>query len=161
MEFWDRDHWERRDFWLSDPATTNNRMALASAIGSLGALTGRCKVTFVSDSTYLVKGASEWMHGWKKRGWKRKAGPIENLDLWKRLDPLASYHDMTWEWVKGHAGHPKNEYVNMLAIRAAQELTHSGGPVPSGFEEWLNEEREKDRYMDYFEFEPPAYATEP
>ena len=156
MEYWDGELWVRRDIWVSDPGTTNNRMALTSALISLGALKERCTVHFVSDSTYLVKGASEWLPGWKRRGWKRKGGPIENLDLWKSLDPLLGSHDVTWEWVKGHAGHPKNEYVNMLAVKAAEERTSSGGLVDSGFEAWLEEERERDRYLDYFEFEAPS-----
>jgi ribonuclease HI len=98
----------------------------------------------------------EWIRGWKARGWKRRAGPIENLDLWQTLDETAARHEMTWEWVKGHAGHPRNEYANDLAIRAATEQTNSGGLVASGFEEWLEKERERGRYLDFQEFLPPA-----
>lgn len=156
LETWRDGQWERRDLWTSDPSTTNNRMAITSAIIALQALKSSCAVTFTSDSQYLVKGAREWMPGWKSRGWKRKGGPIENLDLWKRLDELIAAHPpIDWKWVRGHAGHPKNEYVNDLAIEAASELSTTDTPVPSGFAAWLEAEREKGRYMDFFEFEPP------
>ncbi|MDE2781357.1 MAG: ribonuclease HI [Gemmatimonadota bacterium] len=161
LEHWTGRVWERRDVWTSDPSTTNNRMALVSAILPLGVLRERCRVRFVSDSQYLVKGASEWMPGWKQRGWKRKGGPIENVDLWRRLDSTLARHDVSWEWVKGHAGDPRNEYVNVLAQRAAGELSETPGPVPSGFVEWLESERESDRYLDYFEFAPPESSTKP
>jgi ribonuclease HI len=157
VEHWRGDHWERRDFWLSEPGTTNNRMAIRSAIEGLSALKVPCRVRFVSDSQYLVKGMSEWIEGWKRRGWKRKAGPIENVELWQELDRAASRHEVTWAWVKGHAGHPRNEYVNDLAVQAAKEQTHSGGLVPSGFQVWLEEQRDKrGRYMDFMEFAPPS-----
>lgn len=159
VEHWRGDHWERRDFWLSEPGTTNNRMALRSAILGLESLKVPCRIRFVSDSQYLVKGMNEWIHGWKRRGWTRKAGPIENLELWKALDGVAARHDVTWAWVKGHAGHPRNEYVNDLAIQAAREQTASGGLVPSRFEEWLEKEREaRGRYLDFHEFAPPTPA---
>ena len=125
LEHWSDEAWHRRDMWISEPSTTNNRMAITSAIIALGALRERCRVSFLSDSQYLVKGASEWMPGWKKRGWKRKGGPIENLDLWKSLDRIAAGHNVTWLWVRGHAGDPRNEYVNELAQRAAAELTEA------------------------------------
>lgn len=156
LEHWTGSDWRRRDLWTSQASTTNNRMAIVSAILALGALRERCVVSFVSDSQYLVRGASEWMPAWKKRGWKRKGGPIENLDLWRRLDALIAGHDVRWEWVRGHAGDPRNEYVDDLARRAASELSAAPKPVPSGFEEWLQREREeKERYLDYFEFAPP------
>lgn len=162
LEHWKRGAWERRDLWICDRSTTNNRMALVSAIVALGALKGRCRVRFVSDSQYLVKGASEWMSGWKRRGWKRKGGPIENLDLWRRLDRVAARHEVEWQWVKGHAGDPRNEYVNDLAQRAASEQSARPEPGPSGFEAWLNEHREeRERYLDFFEFAPPGSSTEP
>ncbi len=161
LEYWTGDVWERRDLWTSEPSTTNNRMALASAILPLGALRRGCRVRFVSDSQYLVKGASEWMPMWKRRGWKRKGGPIENLDLWRRLDRALARHAVSWEWVKGHAGDPRNEYVDDMARRAASELSATPGPVPSGFVEWLESERESGRYLDYFEFAPPESSTTP
>ena len=156
VESWRNGEWIRRDLFLSEPDTTNNRMAIRSAIESLAALTKPCRVLFVSDSTYLVKGASEWMPGWKRRGWKRKAGPIENLELWQQLDRILPRHDIEWRWVKGHAGHPRNEYANDLAVAAATDQANSGGFVESGFQEWLDEQREKrGRYMDFMEFTPP------
>jgi ribonuclease HI len=156
METWIDGEWIARDFWLSEPDTTNNRMALWSAIAGLGSLRRRAPVQFVSDSQYLVKGASEWMPGWKRRGWKRKAGPIENLDLWKKLDRVLEPLGVTWHWVRGHDGHARNEYVNDLAVRAATEQDSSGGLVESGFVDWLNEHREKrERYLDFMEFVEP------
>ena len=140
-------------------------MALASGILALGALRERCRVRFVSDSRYLVQGASEWMPAWKRKGWKRKGGAIENLDLWRRLDRIAARHEVRWEWVRGHAGDPRNEYVNDLAQKAARELSAAPAAVPSGFEAWLGEQREdRERYLDYFEFAPPGAegsSTEP
>ncbi len=162
LEYWTRDRWERRDLWISEPSTTNNRMALMSAIVSLGALKGRRRVVFVSDSQYLVKGASEWMPGWKRRGWKRKGGPIGNLELWRRLDGIAAGHEVAWRWVRGHAGDPRNEYVDELAQRAALEQSARPEPGPSGFEAWIEEQRERyERYFDYYEFAPPGSSTEP
>lgn len=156
VEFWTGAEWERRDYWLSEPDTTNNRMAIRSAIEGLGLLNHSCTVRFVSDSQYLVKGISEWLPGWKSRGWKRKAGPIENLDLWKQLDAATARHDINWGWVRGHAGDPKNEYVDDRAVEAATGQIPSSGLVPSGFEAWLQEQRDdRSRYLDYQEFAPP------
>jgi ribonuclease HI len=157
VEYWTRDGWVRRDYWVSEPATTNNRMAIRSAIEGLSALTRPCRVVFTSDSQYLVRGMSEWIHGWIRRGWQRKTGPVENEDLWKALVPVAAGHDVDWRWIRGHAGHPQNEYANDLAVQAAKEQTASQGLVDSGFLKWLEVEREKrQRYLDFFEFEPPA-----
>ncbi len=155
VEVWNDGAWERRDFWISEPATTNNRMALRSAIEPLRALRRSCQVHFVSDSQYLVKGIREWMPSWKRRGWRRKAGPIENLERWQELDRELARHEVETEWVRGHAGHPRNEYANHLATRAAKEQSSSGGLIASGFERWLDSEREKGRYLDYQEFLPP------
>lgn len=162
VELWKDGLWERRDYWISEPDTTNNRMALRSAIEVLRLLRHRCKVRFVSDSQYLVKGIEEWMPGWKSRGWKRKGGPIENLDLWKRLDAELGRHELRARWVRGHRGHPENEYVDFLATRAAKEQSSSGGLISSGFQAWLDELREKGKYLDYMEFTPPEerYADE-
>ena len=130
----------RRDFWISDRATTNNRMALRSVIEAFRILGGkgrRQRVVFTSDSNYIVKGMSEWLHGWIGRGWARKGGAIENLELWKEAAELVRPHDVQWVWVRGHDGHPQNEYANDLAIRAARDLSDSGGAVESGFEQWV------------------------
>lgn len=143
---------ERRDCWLSEPATTNNRMALAGAADALGILSRkgrRLAVHIVSDSEYLVKGMREWVPGWRRRNWTRKGGPIQNLELWQALVEAAARHDVTWSWVRGHKGHPKNEYANDLAIRAAREQTRSDGPAPSGFPDWLAAHQAKGRYVGY------------
>ncbi|MGD2070198.1 MAG: ribonuclease H [Gemmatimonadota bacterium] len=156
VEVWTAGRWHRRDYWVSASDTTNNRMAILSAIEALRLLTRPCRVRFVSDSQYLVKGMREWLPGWKARGWKRKKGPIENLRYWKRLDGEAARHEVEWEWIRGHAGHPRNEYANDLAVRAAREQDASGGLVESGFQEWLEEQRDKhEKYLDFFEFLPP------
>lgn len=147
--------WIARDYWLAEADTTNNRMALMSAIVPLRALRRPCRVEFVSDSQYLVKGMSEWLPGWKRRGWKRRAGPIENLDLWQTLDREAGRHDIRWHWVKGHDGHPRNEFANDLAVQAATTLEGSDGLVASSFEDWLEGQRERGRYLDFMEFLPP------
>lgn len=157
VEFWDGTRWARRDYWLSEPGTTNNRMALRSAIAGLEALKRPCDVVFTSDSQYLVRGMTEWIHGWKRREWTRKSGPIENVQLWQYLDRAASRHQVRWEWVRGHAGHPQNEYANDLAVRAAKQQSASDGLVESGFEAWLQNQREKrEKYFDFIEHAPPA-----
>jgi ribonuclease HI len=157
LELWREDAWVRRDYWSSAPGTTNNRMALVGAADLLRLLTRPCQVIFTSDSQYLVTGMKEWIHGWARRGWKRKAGPIENVDLWQGLAREAARHEVDWRWVRGHAGHPQNEYVNHLAIRAAKRQDASGGLIPSAFEAWLAEQREKrQQFMNFMEFAPPA-----
>ncbi|HEU4993949.1 MAG TPA: ribonuclease H [Gemmatimonadaceae bacterium] len=141
----------RLDYWISEPATTNNKMALRSAIEALSILSrkgNRLRVQFTSDSQYLVKGMREWVRSWKARGWRRKEGAIENLDLWQRLDQAAQLHDVDWNWVRGHNKHPQNEYADHLATRAAREQTNSGGPIPSLYEEWLAAQRAKGRLAD-------------
>ena len=156
VEHWKDGHWERRDYWISEPATTNNRMALRSAIEAFGHLTRPCRVLFASDSQYLVKGMSEWVRTWKARGWTRKGGPIQNLEMWQALEGIVAEHQVEWQWVRGHAGHPKNEYVNHLATEAAKRQDRSNGLLPSGFEQWLEDEGEKGRYLDYrIETGPP------
>jgi ribonuclease HI len=143
---------QRRDIYISSPATTNNRMALASAVAALQLLAkkgARLKVLIVSDSQYLVKGIREWVPGWAARGWRRKEGPIENLELWKALLASSRLHDVQWTWVRGHKGHAKNEYANDLAVKAAKELATSEGIVESGFGEWLEAKRAKGLYLAY------------
>lgn len=143
---------ERREFWISSPDTTNNKMALAGAIAVLQLLAGkrnRLLVLLVSDSEYLVRGVRQWLPGWVARGWKRKGGAIENLDLWRALHASLTRHEVQLSWVRGHAGHPKNEFANQLAIRAAREQHTSDGIVASTFDPWLAAERVKSRYADY------------
>ena len=156
VEFWHDGAWVRRDYWVSERATTNNRMAIRSAIQGLRGLNQPCRVVFTSDSQYLVKGMREWIAGWVRRGWKRKGGRVENADLWKTLLAVAGRHRVDWRWVRGHAGHPQNEYADHLAVRAANEQDSSRGFVESGFGEWLEEQREKyEKYFDFYEFQPP------
>ena len=138
----------RLDYWISEPSTTNNRMALRSAIEALQILSrkgNRLSVTFTSDSQYLVKGMREWVRAWKARGWRRKEGAIENLSLWQEAYAASLSHDVDWQWVRGHNQHPQNEYADHLATRAAREQSNSGGPVPSLYEEWLGAQRAKGR----------------
>ena len=156
VEVWHDGAWERRDYWIAEPDTTNNRMAIRSAIEVLRTLRRPCDVRFVSDSQYLVKGIKEWLPGWKRRQWRRKSGPILNLELWQELDAALARHTVRPDWVRGHAGHPRNEYANHLATTAAKEQSQSGGFVPSAFQEWLDAERERGRYLDYQEFLPPG-----
>ncbi|MDP5086296.1 MAG: ribonuclease HI [Yoonia sp.] len=94
--------------------TTNNRMELLAAIAALETLDRSTKLTVVTDSAYVKDGITKWIHGWKRNGWKKKGG-LKNVDLWQRLDAAAARHDVTWEWVKGHAGHPENERADELA----------------------------------------------
>jgi ribonuclease HI len=144
---------ERRDFYLSEPATTNNRMALRGATMALDLLARkgtRLSVLMVSDSQYLVKGMREWVPSWKARGWTRKGGPIENLDLWKALVGVRGKHDdVQWAWLRGHYRHPKNEYADWLAVRAAREQRSSDGAVDSEFNAWLAGAQEKGLYAGY------------
>ncbi|MEP5729063.1 MAG: ribonuclease HI [Sulfitobacter sp.] len=96
--------------------TTNNRMELLAAINALEALERRSKITIVTDSNYVKNGITSWIFGWKKNGWKNAAKkPVKNAELWQRLDEANARHDVTWEWVKGHAGHPENERADELA----------------------------------------------
>ena len=140
----------RRDYWVSEPATTNNRMALRSVIEAFRILSAKgrsLRVIFHSDSKYVVSGMQEWVHGWASRGWRRKGGAIENLDLWRQACEAARGHEVQWQWVAGHAGHPQNEYANDLAMRAARMQTASDGAVASGWEQWLEDQRARGRAL--------------
>ncbi len=95
--------------------TTNNRMELLAAINALETLVGPSTLTVVTDSSYVKDGITKWIYGWKAKGWKKKGGEIKNIDLWQRLDAARDRHDVTWKWVKGHAGHPENERADELA----------------------------------------------
>ena len=108
--------------------TTNNRMELMAAIRALEALKKPCKIELHTDSTYVMKGISEWIHAWKRRGWltaDRK--PVKNDDLWKRLDEARLRHDVSWRWVKGHAGHEHNERADALARQGMAETLAAAG----------------------------------
>jgi ribonuclease HI len=133
----------RRDFWLSERDTTNNRMALRSVIAAFAALSVKgepLSVSFTTDSRYLVDGLTNWVFGWHKRAWRKADGkPVENLALWQEAlqTVRASGHEVAWLWVRGHAGHPQNEYANHLATRAAARQDASEGLVASEYEAWL------------------------
>lgn len=101
--------------------TTNNRMELLAVIESLKALKTRCQVAVYTDSVYVQKGVTEWLVNWKKRGWKTAdKKPVKNDDLWRELDSLLGNHELSWHWVKGHAGHVENERADELANRGVE-----------------------------------------
>ena len=107
-----------RELCGGEPSTTNNRMELMAVIQGLLALKRRSVVRVYTDSQYVQKGISEWIHSWKKRGWRTAdKKPVKNEDLWRRLDEVAAGHEVAWHWVKGHAGHPENERADRLANR--------------------------------------------
>ena len=103
--------------------TTNNRMELMAAIQALEALKRPCEVILTTDSQYVRKGITEWMTNWKKNGWKTASKkPVKNAELWQRLDRARERHDVQWDWVKGHSGHPENERADELASDAARKI---------------------------------------
>lgn len=103
--------------------TTNNRMELTAVIKGLEALKKPCKVKITTDSKYVLSGVTEWMENWKKRNWKTASKkPVLNVELWQQLDELVSRHEIDWEWVKGHSGHPENEIADQLANKGIDEL---------------------------------------
>lgn len=106
--------------------TTNNRMELRAAIEGLAALKEPCVVVLTTDSQYVRKGITEWIHNWKKNGWRTSAKqPVKNGDLWQELDVLAKRHEVTWNWVKGHSGHRENEIADQLANLGIDQLKKS------------------------------------
>jgi len=112
-----------RELFGGDPATTNNRMELTAVIRALATLKQPSRVEVYTDSEYVMKGITEWLAAWKRRGWKtadRK--PVKNVDLWRELDELAGRHEVGWHWVRGHAGHPENERADALANRGVASL---------------------------------------
>jgi ribonuclease HI len=112
-----------RELSGGEPLTTNNRMEIMAAIAALEALTRPCRVDLHTDSQYLRQGITEWIAGWKARGWKTAdKKPVKNEDLWKRLDAARARHEVRWHWVKGHAGHPLNERADGLARDAIRGL---------------------------------------
>ncbi len=115
-----------KEIFGGEAATTNNRMELTAVIEALSALKRPVQARVHTDSQYVQKGISEWIHAWKRRGWltaDRK--PVKNADLWRRLDELAAGHRIEWCWVKGHAGHPENERADALARRGIERLRGS------------------------------------
>ena len=106
----------RKELYGGEPETTNNRMELMAVIEALRALKRSCHIFLYTDSQYVKKGITEWIHDWKRRGWKTAAKkPVKNADLWEILDEVQLRHDIDWRWVKGHAGHPENERADELA----------------------------------------------
>jgi len=115
-----------RELSGAEAQTTNNRMELMAAIQALEALSRSCRVRLCTDSQYVCKGISEWLPGWRARGWKTAGRtPVKNADLWQRLDDAASRHDVEWVWVRGHSGHPENERADGIA-RAAIDRMRDG-----------------------------------
>jgi ribonuclease HI len=107
----------------SEKQTTNNRMEMMAVIAALEALKRPCRVTITTDSQYVMKGMTEWLPGWKAKNWKTAARkPVKNAELWQRLDKAIAPHEVKWEWVRGHNGHPENERADQLAVAAREKL---------------------------------------
>lgn len=116
-----------KELFGGEPETTNNRMELLAVIRGLQALKRRCSVDVTTDSVYVKNGITQWIHNWKRNGWRTAARkPVKNEDLWRLLDEAAAQHDVAWHWVKGHAGHPENERADALANRGIDELGSRG-----------------------------------
>jgi ribonuclease HI len=112
-----------KELFGGERSTTNNRMELMAAIQALESLNRECSVTLTTDSVYVKNGITEWIAKWKRNGWKTaNKKPVKNVDLWQRLDQAAQNHEVTWHWVKGHAGHPENERADQLANRGIDNL---------------------------------------
>ncbi len=115
-----------REIWGSDSATTNNRMELQAVIEALRSLNRPCRVAIYTDSQYVQKGMTEWLAGWKAKGFKMKGGKMRpNADLWQELDALTGEHEVQWHWVRGHDGHPENERADELARRGSKAAAES------------------------------------
>ena len=113
-----------KELFGGEQSTTNNRMELRAAIEGLAALKRPSRVTVTTDSQYVRQGITEWIEAWKRNQWRTSAKkPVKNQDLWQLLDELTCRHEVTWEWVKGHSGHPDNELADVLANRGIDELS--------------------------------------
>ena len=111
-----------KELFGGEAETTNNRMELSAVIEGLAALMRPCRVVICTDSQYVKNGMEKWIHGWKRNGWKTAAKqPVKNAELWQRLDDLAAQHQIEWQWVRGHTGHPENERADELANRGAAQ----------------------------------------
>ena len=114
---------KEREIFGGEPSTTNNRMELTAVIEALMAIRERAPITIYTDSQYVQKGITEWLAGWRARGWKTAAKkPVKNADLWQRLSELSEGFDIDWRWVRGHAGHPGNERADALANRGVSQV---------------------------------------
>ena len=119
-----------KEIWGGEPATTNNRMELLAVIRALNTLKRSVNVRVHTDSQYVQKGISEWIHGWKARGWKTAAKePVKNADLWRALDEARDRHQVKWLWVRGHSGHVENERADELARRGVDAVRKTGAAV--------------------------------
>ena len=119
-----------QEIWGGEPATTNNRMELLAVIRALNTLKRPVSVRVHTDSQYVQKGISEWIHGWKARGWKTAAkAPVKNADLWRALDEARERHQVKWLWVRGHSGHAENERADELARRGVDAVRKTGAAV--------------------------------
>lgn len=113
-----------KELYGGERETTNNRMELTAVIMGLKQLKQPCRVRVTTDSRYVMQGATEWLESWKRRNWRTAAKkPVLNQDLWRRFDGLATEHEIDWQWVRGHSGHPENEKADQLANRGIDELT--------------------------------------
>ena len=121
-----------KDMHGGEAATTNNRMELMAAITALNALKSTCQIDLYTDSKYVMDGISKWIHGWKKNGWKTAdKKPVKNGELWQALDEAQRIHQITWHWVKGHAGHPENERADELARLGMAPFKKGGAALMS------------------------------
>jgi len=115
---------KEKELWGGEAGTTNNRMELMAAIRALEALKRPSRVKLYTDSLYVMKGITAWIHDWKRRGWRTAdKKPVKNDDLWRQLDELAAKHDVEWHWVRGHNGHPENERADALANKGIPSET--------------------------------------
>lgn len=117
-----------KEIWGGEEHTTNNRMELLAVIRALETLTRPVQACVHTDSQYVQKGISEWIHGWKARGWKTASkAPVKNVDLWQELDRAASRHQIKWVWVRGHSGHVENERADALARKGVESVRKGNG----------------------------------
>ena len=122
---------KERELKGGEADTTNNRMELLAAIHALEALERPSEITIVTDSAYVKNGVTGWIHGWKRNGWRTaNKKPVKNVELWQRLDAAQARHTVTWEWVKGHAGHPENERADELARAGMAPFKTNGAGKP-------------------------------
>ena len=122
---------QERELWGGEAHTTNNRMELTAVIRALEVLQRPSRLHIVTDSQYVLHGITQWLAGWKRRGWRTADGkPVKNQELWERLDQLLAPHQAEWTWVRGHTGHPENERADALANRGIDELL--GGKAAAG-----------------------------
>jgi ribonuclease HI len=120
---WLRTGEHERELFGGEAQTTNNRMELTAVIESLATLKRPCRVAIFTDSEYVKNGMTTWIHNWKKRGWRTADNkPVKNIELWQRLDSLVQQHQVSWHWVKGHAGDPGNERADALANRGVESV---------------------------------------